>query len=185
MERLREERRKALTRAVQFEYEQRALGKDGKYRWFLVRYNPLLEEGRVRRWHVTATEIESRKQEEERVRQENVRLEERTRIARELHDTLLQACLGALFQLGAAVESLAPDSQVKSKFDPILQLMDQGIVRPECHSVSPVVGLGSNGSGCGAVHGSSGIFDPARCGLSRHCRWPTATAAVSNSAGDL
>ena len=127
VERLREERREALTRAVPFENEQRVLGKDGRYRWFLVRYNPLVEEGRVTRWYVSATEIESRKQEEERVRQENVRLEERTRIARELHDTLLQACLGALFQLGAAVESLAPDSQVKSKFDPILQLMEQGI----------------------------------------------------------
>src|SRR6516165_10074391 len=127
VERLREERREALTRAVPFENEQRVLGKDGRYRWFLVRYNPLVEEGRVTRWYVTATEIESRKQEEERVRQENVRLEERTRIARELHDTLLQTCLGALFQLGAAVESLAPDSQVKSKFDPILQLMEQGI----------------------------------------------------------
>ena len=127
VERLREERREALTRAVPFENEQRVLGKDGRYRWFLVRYNPLVEEGRVTRWYVSATEIESRKQEEERVRQENVRLEERTRIARELHDTLLQTCLGALFQLGAAVDSLAPDSQVKSKFDPILQLMEQGI----------------------------------------------------------
>ena len=127
VERLREERREALTRAVPFENEQRVLGKDGRYRWFLVRYNPLVEEGRVTRWYVSATEIESRKQEEERVRQENVRLEERTRIARELHDTLLQTCLGALFQLGAAVESLAPDSQVRSKFDPVLHLMEQGV----------------------------------------------------------
>jgi PAS domain S-box-containing protein len=142
VERLREVRGKALTCAVPFEDEQRVLGKDGKYRWFLVRYNPLLEEGRVRRWYVTATEIESRKQEEERVRQENVRLEERTRIARELHDTLLQTCLGALFQLGAAVESLAPDAQVKSKFDPILQLMEQGIEEGR----NAIQGLRSSGS---------------------------------------
>jgi len=74
---------------------------------------------------VTATEIESRKQEEERVRQENVRLEERTRIARELHDTLLQTFLAALLRLGA-VETL-PDSQVKSKLDPILRFMQQGV----------------------------------------------------------
>jgi len=100
---------------------------EGFFSNLLVRYNPWVEEGRVRRWYVSATEIESRKQAEERVRQENVRLEERTRIARELHDTLLQTCLGALFQLGVTVESLAPDSQVKSKFDPILRLMEQGI----------------------------------------------------------
>jgi PAS domain S-box-containing protein len=127
VERLREERRKALTRARPFENEQRIQGRDGCYRWFLVRYNPLVEEGRVRRWYVTATEIESRKQEEERVRQENVRLEERTRIARELHDTLLQTCIGTSLQLGAAVESLPADSQVKSKFDRIFQLMQQGV----------------------------------------------------------
>jgi len=32
-----------LKRPLQFEYEQRALGRDGKYRWFLVRCNPLLD----------------------------------------------------------------------------------------------------------------------------------------------
>src|SRR5215831_10913744 len=81
---------------------------EGFFSNLLVRYNPWVEEGRVRRWYVSATEIESRKQAEERVRQENVRLEERTRIARELHDTLLQTCLGALFQLGVTVESCLP-----------------------------------------------------------------------------
>jgi PAS domain S-box-containing protein len=44
VERLREERREALTRAVPFENEQRVLGRDGRYRWFLIRYNPLLDE---------------------------------------------------------------------------------------------------------------------------------------------
>ncbi len=43
--RLREEvERKALSGAAPFENEQRALEKDGKYRWFLIRYNPLLDE---------------------------------------------------------------------------------------------------------------------------------------------
>src|SRR5262249_47392928 len=42
VERVREERRQALTRTVPFENEQRVLDKDGRYRWFLVRYNPLL-----------------------------------------------------------------------------------------------------------------------------------------------
>ena len=36
VERLREERRDALTRPVAFEYEQRAMDKDGRYRWFPV-----------------------------------------------------------------------------------------------------------------------------------------------------
>src|SRR6185503_13449053 len=96
-----------------FELESRLLGKDGVYRWFLFRYNPLVEQGSVRRWYATATEIEARKQEEERVRKENVRLEERTRIAQELHDTLLQSFFSASMQLGVAVEAIPADSPVK------------------------------------------------------------------------
>jgi signal transduction histidine kinase len=56
-----------------------------------------------------------------------VRLEERTRIAQELHDTLLQSFLGASMRLGAAMDGLPSDSPVKSKLHPILQLMEQGI----------------------------------------------------------
>src|SRR4029453_5655479 len=44
IERLREERREALTHPLPFENEQRVLDRDGRYRWFLVRYNPLLDE---------------------------------------------------------------------------------------------------------------------------------------------
>ena len=54
--------------------EARLRGKEGICRWFLARYDPLVEEGRVRRWYMSATEIESGKQEEERVRKENVRM---------------------------------------------------------------------------------------------------------------
>ena len=110
-----------------FELDARLLGKDGIHRWFLGRYNPFVEEGRVRRWYVSATEIESRKQEEERIRQENVRLEERTRIAQELHDTLLQNFLSASMQLGATVDGVPSDSPVKGRLDRVLQLMEQGI----------------------------------------------------------
>jgi PAS domain S-box-containing protein len=110
-----------------FEVEARMLGKDGVYRWFLFRYNPLVEQGRVRRWYASATEIESRKQQEEKVRKENVRLEERTRIAQELHDTLLQSFLSASMQLDVALKALPTSSLVRPKLDRILQLMEQGI----------------------------------------------------------
>src|SRR2546429_9683075 len=43
VQRLREERLRGLSGSVPFENEQRARGKDGKYRWFLIRYNPLLD----------------------------------------------------------------------------------------------------------------------------------------------
>ena len=69
IERLREERREALTHAVPFENEQRVLRKDGTYRWFLVRYSPLLnEQGGIDRWYVVGTDIEDRKQAEARIR---------------------------------------------------------------------------------------------------------------------
>jgi PAS domain S-box-containing protein len=127
LEKARAVREHGLAGSDPFELDARQLGKDGTYRWFLWRYNPLVVEGRVRRWYVSATEIESRKQEEERIRQENVRLEERTRIAQELHDTLLQNFLSASMQLGATVNGVPSDSPVKVRLDRILQLMEQGI----------------------------------------------------------
>ena len=43
VERLREERQQALSRPVPFSNEQRVLGRDGRFRWFLIHYNPLLD----------------------------------------------------------------------------------------------------------------------------------------------
>src|SRR5712671_265051 len=77
LERARSERRSGLASGVPFEIEKRMRGKDGRYRWFLFRYNPLLnEQGRVARWFATATDIEDRKQTEQRVRNENLVLRE-------------------------------------------------------------------------------------------------------------
>ena len=62
---------------VQFELEARMKGKDGLYRWFLYRFNPLRDcDGRVLRWFVTGTEIEALKQAEERAQNENLALRE-------------------------------------------------------------------------------------------------------------
>jgi PAS domain S-box-containing protein len=75
--RLREEFHEALARDKPFEIEQRELGKNGKYRWFLVRYNPLRDDqGYIIRWYATGTDIEDRKQAEERMRDENLALRE-------------------------------------------------------------------------------------------------------------
>jgi len=77
LERLREERRAALLRGVPFEIEQRALRKDGQYRWFLIRYIPFRDEqGRLIRWYATGTDIDDRKRAEDRTRNENVALRE-------------------------------------------------------------------------------------------------------------
>jgi formate hydrogenlyase transcriptional activator len=77
LERLREKRKAALERGLAFEAEQRALRKDGHYRWFLVRYNPFRnEQGQVIRWYATGTDIDDRVRAEERTRNENLALRE-------------------------------------------------------------------------------------------------------------
>jgi formate hydrogenlyase transcriptional activator len=76
-ERLRESRLKAFSGIVPWENEFRLLGKDGKYRWFLVRYSPLFDNhGRLVRWFTAGTDIEDRKRIEERLREENFALRE-------------------------------------------------------------------------------------------------------------
>src|SRR5438105_999101 len=77
LQRLYEQLRKALSTPVPFENEYRTLRKDGKYRWFLIRYNPLLDEnGKIIRWYATATDIDDRKRAEDRMRNETVALRE-------------------------------------------------------------------------------------------------------------
>ena len=142
VERVRAARKHGFAGSEPFEVDARLLGKDGSHRWFLGRFNPFVEEGRVRRWYVSATEIESLKQEEERVRKENVRLEERTRIAQELHDTLLQTFQSALLHLGAAVDGITQDSPFKPELDRTLQIMRQGIEEGR----NAIQGLRSSGS---------------------------------------
>src|SRR5712692_6148533 len=75
IERLREERQRCLSGTVPFENEQRVLRRDGTYRWFLIRYNPSLDEsGRVTRWYASGTDIEDRRQAEDKLRQDEQEL---------------------------------------------------------------------------------------------------------------
>jgi formate hydrogenlyase transcriptional activator len=77
VDRVREGRRLGLLDGLPFELEMRSLFKDGQYRWQLVQYNPLKDEaGRILRWYATATDIDERKQTEERLRNENLVLRE-------------------------------------------------------------------------------------------------------------
>jgi PAS domain S-box-containing protein len=60
-----------------FEIETRIRKLDGSYRWFLTRFNPVLDDkGNVRRWYVANTDIDDRKRTEERLQEENVALRE-------------------------------------------------------------------------------------------------------------
>jgi len=71
------EREKGLLAGKSYEFELRIRRRDGTYRWFLGRGNPLKDEqGRITRWYNTATDIEDRKRAEEEIRKENIALRE-------------------------------------------------------------------------------------------------------------
>src|SRR6266481_484284 len=106
VKRLREERREAFTRAVRCENEQRVLGKDGRYRWFLVRYNPLLDEqGRVDRWYVAAFDIEDRKR-AEWLRAAEMRTLQMITDGASLTDILNQVCTSIDLQISPSVTTI-------------------------------------------------------------------------------
>ena len=65
------------------EIEARIRGKDGQYRWFLVRDNALRDErGRILRWYGTRTDIEDRKRAEAALMQSEAYLAEAQRLSR-------------------------------------------------------------------------------------------------------
>jgi PAS domain S-box-containing protein len=77
VEKIREERQKALLRGTPFENEQRARRNDGQYRLFFIRYNAVRDEqGRPIRWYAAGIDIEDRKQAESRIHNENLVLRE-------------------------------------------------------------------------------------------------------------
>jgi formate hydrogenlyase transcriptional activator len=70
-------RREGLALGVAFESELRVLEADGKYRWFLLRYNPLLDDdGNVTRWFALGVDIDERKRTEDRLQSETAALRE-------------------------------------------------------------------------------------------------------------
>jgi formate hydrogenlyase transcriptional activator len=76
-ERVMSELKNKLLSGSAHETEARLLRNDGRYLWFLFRYSPLRDQqGQVVRWYVAGTDIEDRKQAEERLRHENVALRE-------------------------------------------------------------------------------------------------------------
>src|SRR5258708_5884854 len=76
-ERLKAYTDRALSSGDADELELRLRKRDGSYRWFLAHFKPLRDElGQVLRWYYTGTDIEDRKQAEDRLRRENVSLRE-------------------------------------------------------------------------------------------------------------
>src|SRR5260370_18802671 len=76
-ERLMGELKNKFLSGSSHETEARLLRDDGKYRWFLFRFNPVRDrQGCVMRWYVAGTDSEDRKLAEEKLQQENATLRE-------------------------------------------------------------------------------------------------------------
>src|SRR6202162_492393 len=119
LQRLRGKRRAALVRGIPFEVEQRALRKDGQYRWFLVRYNPFRnEQGQLIRWYATGTDIDDRVRAEERTRNENLALREQID-----RDSMFEDIVGSSEALGKVLRQV---SKLASSDSTVLILGETG-----------------------------------------------------------
>ena len=100
-------RERAIARGAPWEGELRLRRKDGEYRWFLIRSNPLRDEQRnVIRRYATATDIDDRKRAEERVQKENIALREEIDKASMFEEIIGSSA--ALKQVLSRVSQVAP-----------------------------------------------------------------------------
>src|SRR5580704_12158414 len=119
LEKFRNERKAALARGLPFEFEHRALRKDGQYRWFLIRYNPFRnEQGQVIRWYATGTDIDDRVRAEERTRNENLALREQID-----RDSMFEDIVGSSEELRRVLRQVA---KVASSDSTVLILGETG-----------------------------------------------------------
>jgi PAS domain S-box-containing protein len=130
-----------MAAGVPSEDEMRLRQRDGKYRWFLVRTVPLRDEqGNIVKWFGTSTDIEDRKHAEDALqysldelralaaRLQSVREEERTRVAREVHDELGQALTAIKFESASLIRDLPVDAKnLADRVASIMKLADETI----------------------------------------------------------
>ncbi len=122
-ERLRDERELAISRRVPFEYERRVRRRDGRYRWLLVQYKPLLgERGEVIRWYATGTDIDDRRRAEDALRsnEQSLRL-------------IIDSIPGFVATLSAAGEIELVNRQTLDYFGKTLEELKNWAANDACH----------------------------------------------------
>jgi PAS domain S-box-containing protein len=124
---VQETRNASIGAGKAYELDARLRRSDGTYRWVLRRAVPLRNErGEIVKWYGTGTDIDDLKRAQRAARRARERrftaaLEERTRVAREIHDTLLQGFTGIALQL-AAITRRAADPETASALAEVVGL---------------------------------------------------------------
>jgi PAS domain S-box-containing protein len=105
-----DERQRAIALGTAWEAEVRLRRRDGQYRWFLLHSYPLCNEhGDIIRGYTTATDIEERKQAEEKVQTENLVLREELSKA-----AMFEEIVGASPALQAVLDRVAKVAPTES-----------------------------------------------------------------------
>jgi two-component system sensor histidine kinase UhpB len=139
--RIMEKWRAELAAGKPFDDEMRLRRADGEYRWFLVRTVPLRDElENIVKWFGTCTEIDDRKQAEDALRRslselralagrlQSVREEERTSVARQIHDELGQALTGIKLESASLMRELPKEAKQQAiRAQSIAKLADETI----------------------------------------------------------
>jgi PAS domain S-box-containing protein len=131
-----------------FENEVRGRAADGQYRWFLVRVVPLRNEhGTILKWFGTLTDIEERKQAEERLRNENVVLREEI-----VNASMFEEIVGTSAALQAVLAQVAKVAPTNST---VLITGETGtgkeLIARAIHKKSQRSGLAFVGVNCAAI----------------------------------
>src|SRR5580658_4953451 len=109
-ERLTRETQSKFLGGLPHEFEVRIRRKDGKYRWFLTRWNPLKDEqGRVTRWYSATFDIDDLKQAQQRLQNENIALREEVD-----HASMFEEIVGSSAALRGVLSQVAKVAPTES-----------------------------------------------------------------------
>jgi formate hydrogenlyase transcriptional activator len=171
-ESLRDLRAAALSRGVPFEYERRVRRRDGQYRWFLIQYNPLQdEEGKIIRWYATGTDIDDRKQAEERTRQENVVLRQQIDqvfMFEEIvgYSPALKAVLSSIVKVAPTDSTVLITGETRTGKELIARAIHKGSQRADQHTITFSLSSRLTSGPYPSRRSSEKIFSPKRPSIS-------------------